>query len=147
MKTLPIALVLCCGLTGIGLAGCQTVEGDGYDDYGGYSGRSYSTVEYGTGGYGRDYGYGYREPVRRAPPPRYVAERPRPQPQPQVWNGGNRNPPPTWGGGGRTPPPTWNGGNRNPPPQPQAGGGHGPQPVLPGQQRYQLEPQTNDIGR
>ena len=120
MKTLPIALVLC-GLSGVGLAGCQTVEDDGY------YGRSYSTVEYRTGyGRGYDYDYGYREPVRRAPPPRYVVQRPVPPPPP-VWQGGQR-------------PPTWQGGQR----PPQLVPSHRPPPQG---QIFQPVPQTTDIGR
>jgi len=135
MKTLPIALVLC-GLSGVGLAGCQTVEDDGY------YGRSYSTVEYRTGYRGYDYDYGYREPVRRAPP-RYVV-----QPAPPVWHGGQR-PPSAWQGGqrppsawqgGQRPPPAWQGGQR----PPQVGPSRRPPPQG---QIFQPVPSTSDIGR
>lgn len=141
MKTLSLALVLCSGLSTLGLAGCQTVQEDGYYE------PSYSSVEYGTGYvYGSD--YGYREHVRRPPPPRYVVDRPRPPVRDYRYD--DRRPPQTWGGGGGRQPPVVVGPRPQPVgPRPQpVGPVHRPQPTMPGQRPFMPEtPQHMDVGR
>lgn len=80
MKTLSIALVLTTALTGLGLAGCQTVDDDGYYD------SSYSSPVYSESYVYQDYG-SYRSA------PRYVERSYRPAPR---WSGEHRPPPPQW---------------------------------------------------
>lgn len=66
MKPLSLALVLASSLATLGLAGCQTVEEDGYVYSSTYEGPTYRGV------YETDYVYRDRpEGYRRAPPRRY----------------------------------------------------------------------------
>jgi len=66
MKTFSLALVLAASLAPLGLAGCQTVEEDGYVYSSTYDRPSYRGV------YETDYVYRDRsDTYRRPPPPRY----------------------------------------------------------------------------
>lgn len=87
MKPLSIALVLASSLSALGLAGCQTVEGDGYSystaTYGGYYGRSYDDEDVVVRRPGPRYGYGYgsgwgSEPRRDRGPQHVDRGQPRP---------------------------------------------------------------------
>lgn len=112
MKPLPLALLISVTLPALGLAGCQTVEDDGY---------SYSTTYEEDVYVGRPV-YESRAVVRR-PPPVYAWT---PPPPPVV----HRRPPPP-------PPPTVRRWSPPPPPPPPVGTPQGYRPYRPPGSQYE----------